>query len=530
MVGLVVQLPDSFEVNSAFYVSDRARRPLRSNAQIASHYEAEAGHYVMAFVDSIRYSRDTDADVRVLLRMTPATTGQYQLKFIAGISTEVNGKLVWRSTDPAEASNFVDSLGSVRAHPVHVIYPERNGTAALELSGARQFCSFPAVASLLPQLRRDFTYEFWFRTSAFDFPLLSTRPDDFTTAFPFAMDVDAGGAVQLMAADGDRLYSTHTRTFVADGTWHHIAASWCSDSLQAMLFIDGIAADTLHLPPRMRLVSADQLLLGSNLAHSVFARGQFEELRVWESCRSEEEIAYYKDLALSGYETSLLALFSFDGGADGRIPAQAQGDSLALTAYNLPRLVVSTTPLRIELLAFNAELVDDTVRMNWETFDESKVEYYEVEKRSASGKYTVFERVEPLRLLERHQVYLLTDAWGGRRVAYYRLRKVNTDGTALFSEEVPIGLEAILNFSLGDNDPNPFSESTEIPYTLSKRTRVQLTIYDMMGNEVVTLVSESQDPGDYSAVFEAGDYPAGMYFYKMRTGAGSQTKKMYLAR
>jgi hypothetical protein len=530
MVGLVVQVPETFDFEGASYVSERARRTLRNNAAIAARYEAEAGYRVIALEDSIRYSIDTDADVRVHLRFIPHEAGQFTMKFIAGVSEVVDGRLRWRSTDPADARSFVDSLGSARSRPVRVIYPERNGTAALELAGSRQYLVFPSTNLLPPALDRDITFEIWARTTAVDFPILSSRPDDFTTAFPFELRVSTHGDAEILAADGETLFSSGASRFIADGAWHHLAVSWCADSLRYLLFIDGAAADTLCVPMHMRKVKAQQLLLGSNIAHTRFARGEFEELRIWETCRSEQEISYYKDLSLSGYETSLAVLFSFDGGHEGLIPGQSQGDSVALTAYNRPRLVVSTTPLRIELLAFSAGRVEDTVRMTWETFDESKVLYYEIEKRTASGRFSVLERVEPLQLIERHQNYLVTDIWDGRQVVYYRLRKVNKDGTVLFSEETPIGIEAILNFVLEDNLPNPFPDKTEIRYTLSKRTKVDLAVFDMMGKQVVQLVSENQDAGEYKVVFDGGESPPGLYFYKMRTSAGSQTKKMYLAR
>jgi hypothetical protein len=280
----------------------------------------------------------------------------------------------------------------------------------------------------------------------------------------------------------------------------------------------------------MRSVRAKELLLGTTTARQQFAAAEFEELRFWENCRNEQEIDYYRDLPLGGFESNLYALFSFDGGSDGLIPAQSQMEGLVAYAYNRPRLVVSTTPLRLELLAFNASLVEGEVVMTWETFDESKVHSYEVEKRLESGRFTVLRQIGPLRDPSRHQIYTVTDSWDGRMIAYYRLRKLNSDGTAIFSAEVPIGAESILNFTLEDNTPNPFTDSTVITYSILRRTKVDLAVFDMMGREIQQLVSERKEPGNYSATFVAGDIPGGMYFYKMRTSTGSQTKKMYLAR
>ncbi|MBN1447213.1 MAG: T9SS type A sorting domain-containing protein [Bacteroidetes bacterium] len=530
MAGMVVQVPLSFEFEGAVYVTASARRVLRRSPSVAARYEAEPGHHIYALIDSIQYSRETHAEVRVLLRFRPRETGTYTVKFATGVAVEQDGRLSWVRTDPSDVREFARLEDAARVRSLRVIHPERNGTGAVALEGKRQYLLFPKSSATQVDLARDFSIEMWCRTAETDFPLLSTRGDDFVTAFPFEMQVSERGELEILCADGREVHRSDASAFIADGIWHHLAVSFCKDSMRYLLCLDGRAVDTLSLPEGMRGLAAGDLVLGSNVSRTRFARAEIEELRFWEACRSEQEVSYYKDLALSGYEPSLAALFSFDAGSEGRIPGNAQGDSLALLAFNRPRLVVSTAPLRIELLAFAAEMEDDTVRMHWETFDESRVKLYEVEKRTESGKFSVHRVVEPLRAEDRHQEYMVTDTWSGRDVVYYRLRKVTTDGTVLFSEEVPIGLEAILNFVLEDNIPNPFTATTEIRYSLSRRTQVELTVYDMSGREIARLVNERQDPGAYSVTFDAEDIPGGMYFYKMRTSAGSQTKKMYLAR
>lgn len=530
MAGLVMQVPSSMEFVGATYVTAAARRGMRRNANIAARYRADDGHVVIAVADSIAATRETQADVRVLLRFVPKEAGTFTFKFLAGVVTEAQGRLIWKTTDPPDVRDFSSMQDPRLTRSLAVVTAERNGTAAIELAGNRQYLLFPDSGLFVLPLVRDFTIESWVQTSSTDAPVLSTRPDDFHSAYPFELRVSAAGEAELRCADGQRSYSSGRGPFIADGTWHHLAVSWCADSLRFMLFVDGTAADTLDVPPAMRGITGRQLLVGTNIPRSQFLRASFDELRIWETCRNEQEVAYYRDLAVSGYETNLHVLFSFDNADDGKLPGQSQLDSLWLYAFNRPRVVVSTTPLRIELLAFDARLAGDSVRMSWETYDESKVHSYEIEKRTESGRFSVHRHIEPLRNVERHQVYEFADSWGGREIAYYRLRKINTDGTVLFSQEVPIGTEAILNFVLGDNDPNPFVESTVIRYTLSKRTRVDLAVYDIMGTEVAALVGERQEPGEYAVTFPAKDLPGGIYFYKMRTSTGSQTKKMYLAK
>ncbi len=530
IAALVVQHPEEFELVGAHYIGDMARRALRRHAVIAKRFKAEGGHVVSVLADSIPQSRSNDASLRVILRFIPKKVGSFTLKFATGVVTEERGRLTWKVTDPAAFTDFAEMLDERCIKQIRVVTPERNGTAALSLSGKREYLLFPDSGLFKLPLDRDFSLETWCRTVSLGIPLLSTRHDDFHGAHPFDLSVNLRGEAELRCADGKNSYFASSGVFIADGIWHHLAVSYCADSMRYQMFVDGSPVASLLLPASMRGLPAGELLLGTNSARQQFATAEFEELRLWENCRNEQEVDYYKDLPLGGFESNLYALFSFDGGSDGMIPAQSQIEGLVAYAYNRPRLVVSTTPLRLELLSFSASMAEDEVVMTWETYDETKVFGYEVEKRTESGRYSVFRQIEPQRDPARHQVYTVTDSWDGRMIVYYRLKKLNSDGTAIFSAEVPIGTESILNFSLEDNSPNPFTDSTTISYTVLKRTKVELAVYDMMGREVKALVSERREPGTYSATFVAGELPGGMYFYKMHTATGSQTKKMYLAR
>lgn len=85
-------------------------------------------------------------------------------------------------------------------------------------------------------------------------------------------------------------------------------------------------------------------------------------------------------------------------------------------------------------------------------------------------------------------------------------------------------------FSINQNYPNPFNPTTTIQYELPERSDVQITIYDLLGREVIELVSETQDAGYKSVQWNATNVTSGMYFYKIRTGNYKQTRKMILLR
>jgi len=89
-------------------------------------------------------------------------------------------------------------------------------------------------------------------------------------------------------------------------------------------------------------------------------------------------------------------------------------------------------------------------------------------------------------------------------------------------------------FHLYQNYPNPFNPSTLIKYSVLKSGRVSLKVYDVLGNEVATLVNEEKQPGNYETVFDTKgnnqNLASGIYFYQLRTGDFVKTKKRVLLR
>lgn len=85
-----------------------------------------------------------------------------------------------------------------------------------------------------------------------------------------------------------------------------------------------------------------------------------------------------------------------------------------------------------------------------------------------------------------------------------------------------------LSFSLSQNYPNPFNPSTVISYQLPVSSRVTLKLYDVLGNEVASLVSGEQEAGSYNVTFNSAGLASGAYIYKLSAGEFIITKKMLL--
>ena len=84
------------------------------------------------------------------------------------------------------------------------------------------------------------------------------------------------------------------------------------------------------------------------------------------------------------------------------------------------------------------------------------------------------------------------------------------------------------DYYLNQNFPNPFNPATRINYGVAKSGNVEISVYNILGNKVATLVNEFKPAGNYTVDFNASKLSSGVYFYKIITNGFVQTKKMIL--
>ncbi|MBO6522853.1 MAG: T9SS type A sorting domain-containing protein [Balneolaceae bacterium] len=99
------------------------------------------------------------------------------------------------------------------------------------------------------------------------------------------------------------------------------------------------------------------------------------------------------------------------------------------------------------------------------------------------------------------------------------------------NEQFAVGTEEEVNpneFRLSQNYPNPFNPSTNISFNLPSSGEVTLKVYNLLGQEVVTLVNGRLNSGSHTVAFDASRLASGMYIYRLQAGSHLQTKKMLL--
>jgi hypothetical protein len=115
------------------------------------------------------------------------------------------------------------------------------------------------------------------------------------------------------------------------------------------------------------------------------------------------------------------------------------------------------------------------------------------------------------------------------------LKQLDFDGNYEYSDVVEVKLaENVKSYKLEQNYPNPFNPSTVIKYSIPRSTELHsvsqttLKVYDILGNEVATLVNENKSAGNYEVKFDASNLASGIYLYKLQSGDFVQTRKLML--
>ncbi len=193
----------------------------------------------------------------------------------------------------------------------------------------------------------------------------------------------------------------------------------------------------------------------------------------------------------------------------------------------------------VELASFNALTKDKTVELNWITATEINNKGFEIERQavseqSATGKWETIGFVPGSGTTTEPKSYSFTD---NRSLTHnltlkYRLKQIDYDGSFTYSKSIEVNTVLPSLITLNQNYPNPFNSSTSISWQSPTGNRQTLKIFDVLGNEVATLVDEYRDAGNYEVTFSTetlgrtSELNSGIYFYQLQVGDISVTKKM----
>lgn len=199
-------------------------------------------------------------------------------------------------------------------------------------------------------------------------------------------------------------------------------------------------------------------------------------------------------------------------------------------------------PLPIQLANLTAAYIaENQVRVAWVTLSETNNYGFEVQKANSqpesyqtipnsfvSGNGTTIEPHE----------YSFIDNTATAGTWFYRLKQIDLDGTVHYTDGVQVDLLSGVDdhrplptvFALDQNYPNPFNPSTKIEFAMPKEARVQLEVFNILGERVATLVDEMRSAGYHTVQFDATALSTGLYFYRLSSDDVTFLRKMALVK
>jgi len=197
-------------------------------------------------------------------------------------------------------------------------------------------------------------------------------------------------------------------------------------------------------------------------------------------------------------------------------------------------LTLDESSIPVELTSFTAVNKGSKIILEWATATETNNQQFEIYRRDfeneKSSDWMLIGFRESKGTTTEPTYYNFEDDIAGINATAleYRLKQIDYNGSYSYSDIVAVGNLSPNGFVLEQNYPNPFNPSTHIKYAVAIKQFVSIKVFDVIGNEIATLVNEEKPAGTYEVEFSAANISAGVYYYSIVTEGFVQTKKMIL--
>ena len=291
---------------------------------------------------------------------------------------------------------------------------------------------------------------------------------------------------------------TYGSSFVNDGDWHFAAATF--DGTSWRLYVDGEEEETRYEGGTSP--TTNTVLTGTTTIGYIF-HGTIDEIRIWNVVRTETEIQADMYREIPGNEPGLVGYWRFNEGS-GNITLDQTSNNNDGSLQGGPTWVVSTAPILTWLSvdpASGTVSANDSLDLNV-TFDASGLsgDDYNTNVIVSHNDPGASDIIIP--------VYL----------------------TVISGIEDPFIDKIPKTYVLFQNFPNPFNPITHIRFGLPKATDVEIELYNILGQKVVTLFDAHKPAGYHVIDFDGNRFATGVYIYRIEAGEFQDVKKMILIR
>lgn len=357
--------------------------------------------------------------------------------------------------------------------------------------------------------RDGFTLSFWLKTTSMMgkiITLRSTLDKSFMT-----IGLKFGGIFVSMSNSIGRYEITFPK-FVSDGKWHCVVITANQFDNVLRLYVDGDKIDEVFIP------NLSQFEI--NRPNAKIEKGLIDEIVLFKKIKP-------------GFADRLWRYFvKFDSDVVFLLKFENEGINVIGNVSNIESSAVKFVPSSAQIcspwIKVTAELKESKINIGWEVEDPEFVSGFVLERKVKDEQFQPIYQI--LASGVRKYTFIDVDI-ENNAVYFYRVKRVNKDGSFEFSDEIKVGVGLKKDFEIVGNFPNPFNSETKIIYTLFNDAYVKLTVYDIVGREIAVLVDGFQGRGRHEVLFSLGNLKAdeitsGIYFYKLQTQKGYEIRKM----
>ncbi len=577
---IAIQFPDNWKIVRAYAAEDGATEPtlIDQYPDMVSYFDKEKGRTIKVFEDRTRiYANRFDGIAYFFVFTSPnvTSTGNFKACFIEradpGIpEIKLNRKdkkpklppriknYEWRIVSPSLGSNFSFSgiTENKYTHTLHIITGWANTSRALVLKDSLHASARLSIPPNVLRIffDRPFTLQWWMRAVSGEQTLFKFIRSDSLTGI--TISTNPFGQINVsrypFVSDSDIIILSSGTT--CDGAWHHVALS-CDIWGTLRMFVDGDMNDTLpNASDYFRDLS--YCMIGDSKTPGHFS---IDELRFLKRAELQSHMIA-SDIAVATRDTltDALALFHFEefgkeafSSISAKIPAK---DTLSHSTTTQPIyffldsgafLAESSSPVLLDRAVLSVEQTSATkITFSWKATSELGVKRYELQRRIATfGEYEKTISVDakrPIHLDTKEASIIARASYSAAEKLpqlkndidlYYRLALIGTHDSVLhYTEPVKLEFGGARDVFVEQNKPNPFNPKTTINFRLTKAANVQIAVYDIIGREVLSLFNGKLGAGKHSVDIDGTNWPAGIYFYKVKTAKTIVTKKMVLAK
>ncbi|MCZ7609492.1 MAG: T9SS type A sorting domain-containing protein [Ignavibacterium sp.] len=189
----------------------------------------------------------------------------------------------------------------------------------------------------------------------------------------------------------------------------------------------------------------------------------------------------------------------------------------------------------VELVSFSADVLENSVVLNWATATEINNLGFEIEHSINNQNFRKIGFVPGSGTTAEMRSYSFVVQNVSSGIQYYRLKQVDFSGSSTLYNSIEVTLPTPDNFVLYQNHPNPFNPSTTISFSLPVEADVTVRLFNMLGQEITKITEGNFAAGIHKINFDAQNLSSGVYVYTLETSAVNSagfksTKKMLLLR